>query len=123
MKKLHSREIHQCYLPQITHTDTKHLEVEGISDYPSTSVIIDYYLPADIKEGVSLQIMDAQGKEVATIVSDSTKLKSTTETVEDMSLSMTFVYMDEKLETKKDSIGLSGTCSKRSLGQERQEEL
>ncbi|HKL90830.1 MAG TPA: hypothetical protein VJ880_06590, partial [Allomuricauda sp.] len=70
-------------------------------EYPSTSVIIDYYLPSDITEGVSLQIMDAQGKEVATIVSDSTKLKSTTETVEDMSLSMTFVYMDEKLETKK----------------------
>jgi hypothetical protein len=70
-------------------------------NYPSTSVIIDYYLPSDIKDGVSLQILDAQGKEVATIVSDSTQLKSTTEKVEDMSLSMTFVYMDEKLETNK----------------------
>ena len=70
-------------------------------NYPSTSVIIDYYLPSDVKDGVSLQILDAQGKEVATIVSDSTQLKSTSEKVEDMSLSMTFVYMDEKLETKK----------------------
>ena len=70
-------------------------------NYPSTSVIIDYYLPSDVKDGVSLQILDAQGKEVATIVSDSTQLKSTSEKVEDMSLSMTFVYMDEKLEAKK----------------------
>jgi putative component of toxin-antitoxin plasmid stabilization module len=70
-------------------------------NYPSTSVIIDYYLPSDVKDGVSLQILDAQGKEVSTIVSDSTQLKSTSEKVEDMSLSMTFVYMDEKLEAKK----------------------
>ncbi|WP_293294794.1 hypothetical protein [Allomuricauda sp.] len=70
-------------------------------EYPSTSVTIDYYLPSDIKDGVSLQILDAQGNEVATIVSDSNKLKSTTEKVENMNLSMTFVYMDEKLETKK----------------------
>jgi len=69
--------------------------------YPSTSVIIDYYLPSDIEEGISLQILDAQGKEVSTIVSDSTKLKAATELVEDMSLSMTFVYMNEKLEAKK----------------------
>ena len=69
--------------------------------YPSTSVIIDYYLPSDIEEGISLQILDAQGKEVSTIVSDSTKLKAATEMVEDMSLSMTFVYMNEKLEAKK----------------------
>ncbi|MCK0159977.1 WD40/YVTN/BNR-like repeat-containing protein [Allomuricauda sp. F6463D] len=72
----------------------------GFPDYPSASVLIDYYLPSDIKEGVSLQIMDAQGKVIATIVSDSTKLESTTETVEDMNLSATFVYTDEKLETK-----------------------
>lgn len=70
-------------------------------DYPSTNVIIDYYLPKEIKEGVSLQILDAQGREVATIVSDSTQLESTEEKVEDMSLSMTFVYVNEKLETKK----------------------
>lgn len=70
-------------------------------EYPSTSVTIDYYLPSDIKDGVSLQILGAQGNEVATIVSDSNKLKSTTEKVENMNLSMTFVYMDEKLETKK----------------------
>ncbi len=70
-------------------------------NYPSTSVIIDYYLPKEVKEGVSLQILDAQGKEVATIVSDSTQLESTEEKVEDMGLSMTFVYLDSKLETKK----------------------
>ena len=70
-------------------------------DYPSTSVLIDYYLPEEIKDGVSLQILDAQGREVATIVSDSTQLKTSAEKVEDMGLSMTFVYLDSKLETKK----------------------
>ncbi|MEC7263503.1 MAG: hypothetical protein VXW38_07155 [Bacteroidota bacterium] len=70
-------------------------------DYPSTSVLIDYYLPSDMKSGVQLDILDVQNKVVASIVSDSTQLKSTKEEVEDMGLNMTFVYLDKKLETKK----------------------
>ncbi|WP_127021230.1 hypothetical protein [Flagellimonas beolgyonensis] len=70
-------------------------------DYPSTNVTVDYYLPSDMKSGVKLDILDVQGQVVASIVADSTQLESTTEKVEDMALSATFVYMDKKLETKK----------------------
>lgn len=70
-------------------------------DYPATSVTMDYYLPSDMKTGVKLDVLDVAGKVVASIVADSTQLKSTEEKVEDMALSATFVYMDKKLETKK----------------------
>ncbi|ASV32231.1 WD40/YVTN/BNR-like repeat-containing protein [Maribacter cobaltidurans] len=70
-------------------------------NYPSTSASIDYYLPKELKSGVSLEILNADGKSVAKIVSDSTQLKSTKEQVEDMGLSMVFEYLDTKLETKK----------------------
>lgn len=76
----------------------------GSGDFPnysSTSVSIDYYLPKELKSGVSLEIFNAEGKSVAKIVSDSTQLKSTKEQVEDMGLSMVFEYVDTKLETKK----------------------
>jgi photosystem II stability/assembly factor-like uncharacterized protein len=70
-------------------------------NYPSTGVTIDYYLPKEYKEGVQLELLDADKQSVVTIVSDSTQLKSTSEVVEDMGLSMTFIYADIKLETKK----------------------
>lgn len=70
-------------------------------NYPANSVLIDYYLPQELKKGVKLEILDANKNSVATIVSDSTQLKSTTEEVEDMALSMSFTYFDAKLETKK----------------------
>lgn len=70
-------------------------------EYPSTSVSIDYYLPEDLKSGVSLEILNAEGIPVATIVSDSTQLTSTKEEINDMGLSMVFEYVDSKLETKK----------------------
>ncbi|MBQ4915122.1 hypothetical protein J8L85_11780 [Maribacter sp. MMG018] len=70
-------------------------------NYPTTSVTIDYYLPKEFKEGVTLEILDANNAPVVTIVSDSTLLKSTSEEVEDMGLSMVFRYADNKLETKK----------------------
>ncbi|WP_419211609.1 WD40/YVTN/BNR-like repeat-containing protein [Maribacter sp. X9] len=70
-------------------------------NYPSTSVLIDYYFPKEYKNNVQLDIFDANKKPIVTIVSDSTQLKSTTEEVEDMGLSMTFSYADTKLETKK----------------------
>ncbi|MCB0372411.1 MAG: hypothetical protein KDD31_05345 [Muricauda sp.] len=70
-------------------------------NYPATSVTMDYYLPSDMKTGVKLDVLDVAGKMVASIVADSTQLKSTEEKVEDMALSATFVYMDKKLETKK----------------------
>ncbi|TLP79172.1 WD40/YVTN/BNR-like repeat-containing protein [Maribacter sp. ACAM166] len=70
-------------------------------NYPATSVLIDYYLPKELKKGVQLEILDANKNSIATIVSDSTQLKSTSEEVEDMGLSMIFSYFDAKLETKK----------------------
>ena len=70
-------------------------------NYPSTGVVIDYYLPKEYKNEVQLEILDANKKPIVTIVSDSTQLKSTKEEVEDMGLSMTFTYADTKLETKK----------------------
>ncbi len=70
-------------------------------NYPATSVTIDYYLPEETKDGVALEILNSSNEIVAKIVSDSTQMKSTTEKVEDMGLSMTFVYIDKKLETKK----------------------
>lgn len=70
-------------------------------NYPTTSVLIDYYLPKIYKNEVQLEILDANKKSVVTIVSDTTQLKSTSEEVEDMGLSMTFSYADAKLETKK----------------------
>jgi len=70
-------------------------------NYPSTNVLIDYYLPEEFKNSVQLEIVDANKKSIVTIVSDSTQLKSSTEEVEDMGLSMTFKYVDAKLETKK----------------------
>ena len=70
-------------------------------NYPSTSVLIDYYLPKEYKNEIQLEILDANKKPVVTIVSDSTQLKSTKEDIEDMGLSMTFTYADTKLETEK----------------------
>ncbi|MGO4918726.1 WD40/YVTN/BNR-like repeat-containing protein [Maribacter spongiicola] len=70
-------------------------------NYPATGVLIDYYLPNDLTNDVKLEILDANKKSIVTIVSDSTQLKSTSEKIEDMGLSMTFTYLDAKLETKK----------------------
>ena len=70
-------------------------------NYPSTSAIIDYYLPKDYKKDVELEILNSNNESIVTILSDSTLLKSTSEEVEDMGLSMTFSYNDPKLETKK----------------------
>lgn len=65
--------------------------------YPRTSVIIDYYIPKGTKGGVQLEILDANKNVVSTILSDSTKLKSTVKEVEDMNLSQIFRYVDKKL--------------------------
>jgi len=70
-------------------------------NYPSTRVTIDYYLPRELKEGVQLEVLDADRRAVVSIVSDSTQLQSTSEEVEDMGLNMIFRYADTKLETKK----------------------
>jgi photosystem II stability/assembly factor-like uncharacterized protein/polyhydroxyalkanoate synthesis regulator phasin len=68
--------------------------------YPSTGVLIDYYLPKEYSEGIEIEILDANKKSVVTIVSDSTQLGSTETIVEDMNLNRSFRYADEKLETK-----------------------
>ncbi|MEP2279745.1 hypothetical protein [Maribacter sp.] len=74
---------------------------KGFPNYPTTGVLIDYYLPKDGKNNVQLEILDANKQTIATIISDSTKMKSSKEEVDNMSLSMSFSYFDTKLETKK----------------------
>ena len=68
--------------------------------YPQTSVIIDYFIPEATKDKLKLEILDANNVPVATIVGDSTQLKSTTKVVEDMNLSQTFVFVNKKLSEK-----------------------
>ena len=68
--------------------------------YPRTSVIIDYYIPKDRKGGIQLEILNANKEVVSTILSDSTKLKSTIKEVEDMNLSQILRYVDKKLVDK-----------------------
>ena len=74
---------------------------KGFPNYPSTAVLIDYYLPKELKTEVQLEILDANNQSIATIISDSTKVKSSKEEVENMGLSMAFSYFDNKLETIK----------------------
>ena len=65
--------------------------------YPRTSVIMDYFIPKGFKGSVQLEILDATKNVVSTILSDSTKLKSTVKEVEDMNLSQILRYVDKKL--------------------------
>ena len=74
---------------------------KGFPNYPTTGVLIDYYLPKEFRSEVQLEILNANKQSVASILSDSTKIKSSKEEVENMGLSMTFSYFDAKLETKK----------------------
>ena len=77
-------------------------KIRGVAfpKYPRTNVTIDYYIPEGSKGGVSLEILDAEKRSVAIIVSDSTQLKSTVNEVEDMNLSQMLRYVDSKLEKK-----------------------
>ena len=68
--------------------------------YPRTTVYLDYYLPKDT-EGLKLEILNAKNEPIVTVLSDSTLLKSSVDEVEDMNLSTTFRYVNNKLETKK----------------------
>jgi hypothetical protein len=68
--------------------------------YPRTRVLIDYYLPEGSKESLKLEILDQKGRAVATILSDSTLLESSEEEVENMNLSRSYRYVNEKLENK-----------------------
>ncbi len=65
--------------------------------YPRTAVYIDYYVPEGTKEGISLEIQDANGTPMVTIFSDSALVDSKIEE-EDMNLSSTFRYIDTKLD-------------------------
>lgn len=74
---------------------------DSIPKFPRTRVLIDYYLPKDSLNGVQLEISNSRNEVVATILSDSTLLKSEVREEENMDLSTRFRYVDEKLETKK----------------------
>ncbi|MDX1463670.1 MAG: hypothetical protein R3359_11485, partial [Marinirhabdus sp.] len=69
--------------------------------YKRTSVTIDYFLPMEVSEGIKLSILDADNDVIATVVSDSTQLKTTVTEVENMDLSTVFRFVDEKLSTDK----------------------
>ncbi len=71
----------------------------GAAQYPRTSVIIDYYLPKGKTSEIQLDILDANNKLVASIVSDKKMMSKVTE-VEDMNLSQVFRYVDRRLENK-----------------------
>ncbi|MFT5761722.1 MAG: photosystem II stability/assembly factor-like uncharacterized protein [Polaribacter sp.] len=71
----------------------------GVVQYPGTSVIIDYFIPKGNTSPIQLEILDANKKTVALIVSDKNLISKTT-VVEDMNLSQTFRYVDTRLETK-----------------------
>ena len=71
----------------------------GAAQYPRTSVIIDYYIPKDNKSEIQLDISDATGKLVASIVSDKKMISRVTEK-EDMNLSQVFRYVDTRLENE-----------------------
>ena len=66
-------------------------------NYPRASVKIDYYLPNDIAEGITLEILNSDKTAIATIVSDTTLLKTSIVEEENMNLSQTFRYKDSKL--------------------------
>ena len=70
-------------------------------EYPRTAVYIDYYLPKEMETGIQLDILDATGKVVSSIVSDSTLIKTSVEEEENMDLSTTFRLVNSKLEDKK----------------------
>lgn len=67
--------------------------------FPRTSVLLDYYLPKETKDSLKIEISNSKNELIVTILSDSTQLESTVEEVEDMSLSKTFRYVNEKLES------------------------
>lgn len=71
----------------------------GAAQYPRTSVIFDYYIPASNKSEIQLEILDENKNVVASIVSDKKLIPKVTE-VEDMNLSQVFRYVDTRLETK-----------------------
>lgn len=74
--------------------------VIGTTQYPRTSVIIDYYLPKDHKSPITLEILDAHNTIVASIVSNKKLMSKVEEEVADMNLSKVFRYVDTKLDTK-----------------------
>lgn len=77
-----------------------HVSSRSFPEYPRTSVIIDYFIPKENKGNIQLEIVNATQEIITTIVSDSTLLKTTVEEVENMKLSKTFRYVDQKLEGK-----------------------
>jgi photosystem II stability/assembly factor-like uncharacterized protein len=73
--------------------------VIGTTQYPRTSVSIDYYLPKDNKAPITLEILDANNTIVASIVSNK-KLMPKVEEIADMNLSQVFRYVNTKLKTE-----------------------
>lgn len=69
-------------------------------EYPRTSVYIDYYLPKSV-DGLKLEILNEKEESLVTILSDSTQLNSSVTEEENMNLSATFRYVNEKLEHQK----------------------
>lgn len=69
-------------------------------DYPTPSVIIDYFLP---QEGslLRMEVLDNNGNAMATFLSDTSKTKAPYEVVSDMSTNTVEYFINKSLETKK----------------------
>ncbi len=74
---------------------------DAFPKFPRTAVLLDYFLPEPAQDGLKLEVLNSKNESVVTILSDSTQLKSTVEEVEDMNLSQTFRFVNEKLENTK----------------------
>ena len=70
----------------------------GVPDYPSPSVIIDYFLPEGISESIQLEVFDASGELVNAYESKGGK-GGADKDVTDMNLSQTQFIVDQSLTT------------------------
>ena len=66
--------------------------------FPDPAVVIDYYLPAKMKDPIRLDILDSDGKVVSTYVSGK---KTEKEVIENMGLSSVTYINDESLKNEK----------------------
>ena len=68
--------------------------------YPRPSVIIDYYLPDEVKNAIRLDIVDAQGDVINTYFSDSSQAKIEEKVITDMSTNQVTFLVDASLTVK-----------------------
>ncbi len=70
-------------------------------NYPRPSVYIDYFLPEKVTSGLALEIKDASGASMVTLVSDTSKNKLEDRVLRDMSTNQTEYLINKSLKGKK----------------------